>query len=306
MAMIATLIAKLGSNCLDTERVGNVATAIFASDVHWLSQNEAVDFVIDGATDDLDEVEYYAAMLRSIIGNHPIDFALQNPKTRRKKLLIADMDSTMIEQECIDELAEMAGVKQCVSDITRRAMNGEIAFEPALRERVALLKGLPVSIIQKVISERITFMPGGKTLVATMRNHGAFCALVSGGFTAFTGPIAAQLGFNANRANRLNEEDGLLSGTVAEPILGMQAKVDALEHYCVELGISSNEALAVGDGANDLGMIKRAGTGVALHAKPLVAAQAKIRIDQTDLTALLFIQGYSRKDFSTELANPSG
>ncbi|MGL4406567.1 MAG: phosphoserine phosphatase SerB, partial [Notoacmeibacter sp.] len=228
----------------------------------------------------------------------PIDMAVQNPDMRRKKLLIADMDSTMIEQECIDELADMAGVKEHVSAITRRAMNGEIAFEPALRERVLLLKGLPNSIIEKVIAERISFMPGGKTLIKTMQNHGAFCALVSGGFTSFTGPIASMLGFDDHRANILNVENGLLNGTVAEPILGMQAKVEALEFYCTKQGIVPQHAIAVGDGANDLGMIRKAGTGVALHAKPAVAEQARIRIDHADLTALLFIQGYRREEFA--------
>jgi phosphoserine phosphatase len=217
---------------------------------------------------------------------------------RRKALLIADMDSTMIEQECIDELADMAGLKAHVSAITARAMNGEIAFEPALRERVALLAGLPVSIIDTVLAERITFMPGGKTLVATMRAHGAFTALVSGGFTTFTAPVAAALGFDANRANVLHQVSGVLTGTVAEPILGRQAKVDALEHFAASRGITPADAIAVGDGANDLGMIQRAGTGVALHAKPSVAAQADIRIDHGDLTALLYVQGYRQAEFA--------
>jgi phosphoserine phosphatase len=298
MVMIATLIGKPGTLDVSSEFVQNISTAIFGRDMQWLCPNEAVDITLDADADDADQVEYTTALIRSVIGNRAVDFALQKPDGRRKKLLIADMDSTMIEQECIDELADMAGVKDRVSAITRRAMNGEIAFEPALRERVALLKGLPTSIIEKVISERITLMPGGKTLIATMRANGAFCALVSGGFTAFTGPIAAKLGFDANRANIIQEENGLLTGTVAEPILGMQAKIDALEHYSADLGITPRQALAVGDGANDLGMIGRAGTGVALHAKPAVAAEAKIRIDHADLSALLFIQGYTRAEFS--------
>jgi phosphoserine phosphatase len=298
MAMIATLIAAPKSMALDADLVRDVSTAVLGLNKRWLSQNEAVEIALDGDASDLDLVDYTEAMLRSVIGSHPIDIAVQALENRRKRLLIADMDSTMIEQECIDELADMAGVKDRVSAITRRAMNGEIAFEPALLERVALLKGLPANIIQKVIAERITFMPGGKTLIATMQNAGAFCALVSGGFTSFTRPIATNLGFNANRANILEEQNGLLTGTVAEPILGMQAKVEALEHYCRELLITPDEAIAVGDGANDLGMIKRAGTGVALHAKPAVAAEAKIRIDHADLTALLFIQGYTRAEFA--------
>jgi phosphoserine phosphatase len=300
MGFIATLIAKPQSQALDDQLVRDISTAILGLETRWLSENEAFDIAFDGDANDLDQVEYVEALLRSVIAGRPIDIAVQSPDGRRKKLLIADMDSTMIEQECIDELADMAGVKDHVSAITRRAMNGEIAFEPALRERVALLKGLPANIVQKVIETRITLMPGGKTLIQTMRANGAFCALVSGGFTSFTGPIAAKLGFDANRANTLNEQNGLLTGTVTEPILGMQAKVEALENFCNQLGITPNEVLAVGDGANDLGMIKRAGTGVALHAKPAVASQAKIRIDHADLTALLFIQGYSRDEFSAE------
>jgi phosphoserine phosphatase len=300
MSFIATLIAKPQSQAINDQLVRDISTAILGLETLWLSENEAVDIAFDGDANDLDQVEYVEALLRSVISGRPIDIAVQSPDGRRKKLLIADMDSTMIEQECIDELADMAGVKDHVSAITRRAMNGEIAFEPALRERVALLKGLPANIVQKVIETRITLMPGGKTLIKTMRANGAFCALVSGGFTSFTGPIAAMLGFDTNRANTLNEQNGLLTGTVAEPILGMQAKVEALEQFCNQLGITPNDAIAVGDGANDLGMIKRAGTGIALHAKPAMAAQAKIRIDHADLTALLFIQGYSRAEFSAE------
>lgn len=297
MAMIATLIANQNSRSLDEKLAKDVSTAILGQKIIWLGESEAVEIYLEGDAEDIDQRDYVEAMLKSVIGNRPIDLAVQNATGRRKKLLIADMDSTMIEQECIDELAEMVGVKDTVSAITRRAMNGEIAFEPALRERVALLKGLPADIVQKVINEKITLMPGGKTLISTMRKSTAYCALVSGGFTAFTGPIAALLGFDAHRANILNVKDNLLNGTVTEPILGMQAKVDALEDFCHELGISTHDAMAVGDGANDLGMIKKAGTGVALHAKPAVAEQAKIRIDHADLTALLFIQGYSRAEF---------
>ena len=297
MTMIATLIAKPDSKALEADIVRDVSTAVLGLETVWLSKNEAVDISIEGDANDPDQVDYVEALLRSVIAGRPIDIAVQSSLGRRKKLLIADMDSTMIEQECIDELADMAGMKQQVAAITRRAMNGEIEFESALRERVALLKNLPANIVQKVISERITFMVGGKTLVKTMQYNGAFCALVSGGFTSFTVPIAAALGFNANRANNLLEHDGLLTGTVAEPILGMQAKVEALEEYCSALKIAPQNSMAVGDGANDLGMIKRAGTGVALHAKPLVANQAKIRIDHCDLTALLYIQGYRDVDF---------
>jgi len=186
-----------------------------------------------------------------------------------------------------------------VSKITARAMNGEIEFEPALRERVALLKGLPVGVIDEVIEKRITLTPGGPELIATMKARGFHTALVSGGFTVFTARIAARLGFDENRANILLEKDGFLTGEVAEPILGKQAKVDALADICERLGITPQDAIAVGDGANDLAMLELAGSGVALHAKPSVAAQAKIRIDHGDLTALLYVQGYRKTDFVT-------
>jgi phosphoserine phosphatase len=193
----------------------------------------------------------------------------------------------------------MIGLKDKVAAITARAMNGEIAFEPALRQRVALLKGLPASVVQMVIEEKITLMPGGRDLVRTMKRHGAYTALVSGGFTAFTGPIAAVIGFDENRANELLSEDGIFTGKVAEPILGKEAKLQALNEITARLGISSMDAIAVGDGANDLLMLQAAGTGVALHAKPSVAAEAKIRLDFSDLTGLLYLQGYRKSEFAS-------
>lgn len=226
-----------------------------------------------------------------------VDCVVQDAARRRKRILIADMDSTMIGEECIDELAAMIGLKDEVAAITARAMNGDIAFEPALVERVALLKGLPETVIAEVIEKRITLAEGGRTLVATMRAHGAYTALVSGGFTAFTGAIAARLGFDENRANRLDIEAGCLAGTVRPPILGREAKVEALRDIAERRGLSPADAIAVGDGANDLGMIALAGTGVAIHAKPAVAAAAPHRIDHGDLTALLFLQGYAAGDF---------
>jgi phosphoserine phosphatase len=297
MTAIATLIAKRDSRALNAELANAVFKSLVAEGVSWLSPHESVEFEIAADADDADQREFYIALISSVIGERPIDIAILDPNNRRKKLLIADMDSTMIEQECIDELADMAGVKDQVSAITKRAMNGEIAFEPALIERVALLKGLPVSIISTVIADRISYMPGGHTLVSTMKAHGAFCALVSGGFTAFANPIGKELGFNVARANVLGQDKETLDGTVAFPILGREAKVEALEHFCAELKITPNDALAVGDGANDLGMIKKAGLGVALHAKPSVSAEARVRIDHSDHRALLFLQGYRVDDF---------
>jgi phosphoserine phosphatase len=293
MALVATLIASPQTRALTTAIAENAADTLSASGLYWLADAIACDIALKDGTD---KAGAHAA-IADVIGGAPVDVIVQHAETRRKKLLIADMDSTMIGQECIDELADEVGLKSHVAAITARAMNGEIDFEPALRERVALLKGLPVSVIDKVIAERVTLTPGGRELVATMRAHGAYTALVSGGFTAFTRRVATMLGFDENRANLLEEADGLLSGTVAEPILGRQAKLDALLELCDGKGISAGEALAVGDGANDLAMIERAGAGVALHAKPAVAERAPFRIDHGDLTALLYMQGYRRTDF---------
>jgi phosphoserine phosphatase len=226
-----------------------------------------------------------------------IDLAVQPAAGRRKRMLIADMDSTMIQQECIDELADEAGVGAYVAGITARAMNGELEFDAALRARVGLLRGLEEAVIARVIRDRITLMPGGPALVATMRGHGGYAALVSGGFTAFTGAIAGVLGFDENRANTLLVEGGRLTGAVAEPILGRAAKVQALEEISARLGISPAEAVAVGDGANDLGMLGLAGMGVALHAKPSVQAECAVRVNHGDLSALLYLQGYRRDEF---------
>jgi phosphoserine phosphatase len=217
--------------------------------------------------------------------------------TRRKKLFLADMDSTMIGQECIDELADFAGLKAHVAGITERAMRGEIEFEPALRERVALLKGLPVSVIDEVLKTRITPTPGGRELVMTMRAHGAYTCLVSGGFTLFTQAVAAQIGFQENRANELVIRDGKFSGEVREPILGRAAKLDTLIDLTESFDLDDIDTMVAGDGANDLGMIQNAGLGVAYHAKPAVAAAAAARIDHGDLTALLYAQGYRREEF---------
>jgi phosphoserine phosphatase len=237
-------------------------------------------------------------LVRAALAPAPIDVVVQETKYRRKKLFVADMDSTMIDQECIDELAAEAGVGERVASITARAMNGELNFHEALIERVGLLAGLPESTIQTVLDSRITLASGGAELVATMRKHGAYAALVSGGFTSFTGPIARQLGFDENRANTLLSEAGVLTGHVTLPVLGREAKVEALNEIVAARGLTPADVIAVGDGANDLGMLQLAGSGVALHAKPVVAAQAGITINHGDLTALLYLQGYSAEEFS--------
>lgn len=264
-----------------------------ASAVRWLAEDVACDLVLP-QTPDIGEM---TANLRAALASEPVDVIVQPAEGRRKKILLADMDSTMIDQECIDELADEIGVKDHVAAITARSMNGEIAFEPALRERVALLKGLDTAVVDRIIANRLTLAAGGRALVQTMRANGAWTALVSGGFDVFTSRIAEMLGFQENRANRLIEEDGRFAGMVTEPILGRAAKAEALQDIAARLALTTEDAIAVGDGANDLDMIRLAGTGVALHAKPAVAEQARIRIDHGDLTALLYLQGYRRDEF---------
>jgi phosphoserine phosphatase len=258
-----------------------------------LAEGIAVDLVFETPGD----VKAAEERLRAALGDGPIDFIVQPAAVRRKRLLLADMDSTMIGQECIDELADYAGLKAEVSAITERAMRGEIAFEPALRERVALLKNLPIRIVDEIIADRITLTPGGRTLVSTMRSNGAYACLVSGGFTLFTGPIAARIGFDEHRANRLVVGGERLAGLVEEPILGRQAKLAALIELRERLRLGPDETMAVGDGANDLAMLGEAGLGIAYHAKPAVAAAAHARIVHTDLTALLYAQGYRSDEF---------
>jgi len=292
MPLVATLVADPSNPALTPELARSVAGAMSA-EPEWLADGIACDIPLpEGVT--AGEAE---ERLSSALNGAPVDIVVQPEATRRKRLLIADMDSTMIRQECVDELAAEAGYGKRVAAITARAMNGEIAFEPAMRERVATLKGLPLAIIDKVLAERIELTPGGRELVATMKSNGAYTALVSGGFTHFTGPIASLLGFDENRANVLIAKDGVLAGTIVEPVLGKQSKVDALQELTARLDIAMEETMAVGDGANDLGMLKLAGSGVALHAKPVVAAQSAMRVDHGDLTALLYIQGYRKSEF---------
>lgn len=287
----ATLLTNPVSRGLDPALVENLRNAWGGGDALWLAPDEAAEFDLpvqpDNAWDVWEDLQQQG-----------VDLVIQPTANRRKKMLLADMDSTMIQQECIDELADEAGVGAHVADITARAMNGELDFEAALTERVGLLRDLPETVIGQVLASRITYMPGGMALVKTMKAQGAYAALVSGGFTAFTAQVAEALGFDENRANTLLVADGKLTGDVARPILGKAAKVTALEEITARLGITEADVLAVGDGANDLGMLGRAGAGVALHAKPSVQAQCDIRINHGDLTALLYIQGYARAEFA--------
>ncbi len=284
---VLVLIAGPGSAAIDADVVAGMRDC-GADAPHWLAPAEALE-VVDFAGRD---------GFVGWLAGRPIDWAIVPARNRRKRLLIADMDSTMIRQECIDELGVVAGVGERVKDITARAMRGELDFEAALRERVGLLAGLDAAIIGQIIRERITFMPGGATLVATMKAHGAHTALVSGGFRQFTSAVASKLGFDEDQANDLIIRDGKLAGTVGEPILGQAAKVEALNRIVTARDITPADVLAVGDGANDIPMLLAAGMGVALHAKPRVQEKARLRINHGDLTALLYLQGYEKADFA--------
>ena len=261
-----------------------------AGELDWLNPGVACDIRAPEAHDP-------AAIARAMVGDAPIDVALLPAAGRRKKLLIADMDSTMIEQECIDELADAIGIKAEIAAITDRAMRGELDFEAALRTRVALLKGLHRSAIEAVRREKITLTPGGRALVQTMKAYGAYTALISGGFTFFADFFMKRIGFDEATANTLEFDDDVLAGTVATPIVDKSIKLRRLETLTRERGLWADETLAVGDGANDLDMIRAAGLGVAFHAKPTVASAAKARIDHGDLTALLYLQGYREDEF---------
>jgi len=294
MSLVATLICHPANPALDSTVVdGARAILSEAGPAHWLFDEVAVDIPFDSS----EPIAAIVTRLQQARGDLPIDVVVQSRIDRRKKLFLADMDSTMIGQECVDELADFAGLKAHVAGITQRAMRGEIAFEPALRERVALLKGLAVGVVDEVLKQRITLTPGGRELVATMRAQGAYTCLISGGFTLFTNAIAAMTGFQENRANVLKVLDGKLSGEVAEPILGRAAKLATLIELRESFDLDNLDTLVVGDGANDLGMIGAAGLGVAYHAKPAVATAAAARIDHGDLTALLYAQGYRREEF---------
>lgn len=261
---------------------------------------DAGDSAVTDVVLEADDLGAVRAALQAPLADQPLDWCLQPLEGRRKRLLIADMDSTIINVECIDELADFAGVKDKVSEITERAMRGEFDFEAALRERVAMLKGLPVVDLQRAYDERVRLNPGARTLVRTMTANGAKAFLVSGGFTFFTSRVAQAAGFDANRANTLIEAGDVLAGTVGMPILGREAKLAALKEEAANLGVPLSATLAVGDGANDLAMIGAAGLGVAYRAKPIVAAQADAKVDHADLTALLYFQGYAQAEFVTD------
>ncbi len=284
-AKLAPDVARAAHDALLDQRVG-------AGPVDWLAAGIACDIPFDAPP----SPALHAAVAGAVAGK-PVDVVLQAAAGRRKRLLVADMESTIIVNEMVDELAALLGVGERVAEITRRAMNGELQFKDALRERVALLGGLEEAVLLETC-ERIVFMPGGATLVATMQRHGARAALVSGGFRIFTGYVAPRVGFDWHYANDLLVEGGVVTGRVAEPILGREAKREALESLCCELGLAAQDAIAVGDGANDIDMIEAAGLGVAFRAKPALRRVAGACIDHGDLTALLYLQGYRRSDFA--------
>jgi len=296
MRSVVTLIANPNKRKLSSSDLDAIKRAIpEAGAPDWLAESIACDLLVDVDPAELHAIE---AAARAALEGLPIDVVAQGTDNRRKALLVADMDSTVIQQECIDELADEAGIGAHVADITERAMRGELAFDPALRERVALLEGLPEAKLEQVFETRITLSPGIRTVTNTMRLNGAYCALVSGGFTFFTSRVAVAAGFDVNHANTLEMRDGHLTGTVANPILGRAAKLETLQRLASEHTLAMASTMAVGDGANDLAMIEAAGIGVAYHAKPVVAQAAPARLDHTDLTSLLFIQGYARDEFS--------
>ncbi len=295
MSHVVVLISDPAGPAVTPALAEAVRTAAGGHAPRWLMEAVACDIALPGPVTEPKTLE---AGLRGVLAGAPVDLAVLPAQGRRKRLLLADMDSTIIGQECIDELADLVGLKTHVAAITERAMRGEIAFEPALRERVALLEGIELGTLRRLIGERITVNPGAATLVATMRANGAYAALVSGGFTFFTSEIAARVGFDENRANELLVDGDRLIGEVREPILGRDAKRRALGELTARLGIPADASIAVGDGANDLAMLDAAGLGVAYRAKPTVAEAADVRIDHGDLTALLFLQGYSAGEFT--------
>jgi len=297
---IITLVAASGFS-LSPDIVKNAAQQINATHHDWLAKNEAVDIFCPPRP-----VQDLYAILATVIGDLPIDKIAQPATTRRKKLLLADMESTIIEQEMLDELANMLGMGSKIADITRRAMNGELDFAASLHERASLLKSQPVKILENA-AKRITFMPGAKTLIATMRANGTSCWLVSGGFTYFAQPVAQQLGFDRCFANDLLISEGKISGVVAQPILDKDSKKTLLEKAQSELNLTPADAMTVGDGANDIPMLaacnEKFGLGIAYHAKPRVRATIPHQINHSNLTALLYAQGYKKEDFKNAEGN---
>jgi phosphoserine phosphatase len=288
MSEILTIVAQREATTLTPAVLNQIRNAVRGAPPVVLSAGEAADIPLSGPLDQ--------ASLRAAIAGGPIDAIVTKARGRRKALLIADMDSTIVQGETLDDLAEFAGIGEKIAAITRRAMNGELDFKAALRERVAMLKGLDLGALEKTW-QQVRLTPGARELVATMRAKGALTALVSGGFTFFTGKVTAQLGFDVHRSNTLLNDGSVLTGQVGEPILDRDSKLAALIELATQRGVKLQATLAVGDGANDLDMIRAAGLGVAFHAKPIVAKEARAKVDHADLRALLFAQGYPASTF---------
>lgn len=294
---VLTLVAAPGTSLSENDiaAAGASLTDAPIGAAQWLAPDTALDLPFAGLAPPEAMVR-----VRTALGGRPVDIFAQPAEGRRKRLLLADMDSTIITVECLDELADFAGLKEEIAAITERTMRGELAFEPALRERVARLKGLEERALERAFEERVRLTPGARTLVRTMAAHGAHTALVSGGFTYFTARVAKAAGFHEHFANVLEIEAGRLTGEVREPILGRAAKLDTLMRLMAAHGLTAGATLAVGDGANDLAMIEAAGAGVAFHAKPVVAEAAGFAVNHGDLTALLYLQGYRQADFDED------
>ena len=292
MRAVVTLVSPSSSALAD-------AVEAVVSHAPCVKAREALDELAADLVIETDGLEALRRTVDAAVAPLPVDACVQPLEGRRKRLLIADMDSTIISCECLDELADYAGVKAEIAEVTERAMRGELEFEPALRARVARLKGLPLSALQRCYDERVRLNPGARTLIRTMAAHGARCVLVSGGFEFFTSRVAELAGFHDHRGNRLIDDGERLTGEVGDPILGREAKLEALKAEASALGVGLDQTIAIGDGANDLAMIMAAGLGVAYRAKPVVAAQARARINHADLTALLSFQGYRRDAFTT-------
>ncbi len=288
MTEILTIVAQREATSLTPAILNQIRNAIRGAPPVVLSPGEAADIPLSVPLDRI--------ALRDAIGGNQIDAIVTKARGRRKALLIADMDSTIVQGETLDELAAFAGLGEKISAITARAMNGELDFKSALRERVAMLKGLNLGALERTW-QQVRLTPGARELVATMRSKGALTALVSGGFTFFTGKVAAQLGFDTHRSNTLLDDGAALTGRVADPILDRDSKLAALNELAAERGVKLHATLAVGDGANDLDMLKAAGLGIAFHAKPVVAREARAKVDHADLRALLFAQGYPASAF---------
>jgi phosphoserine phosphatase len=298
MQNVVTLITNYPEKILDETIINKAFISLEKKggkiiNITWLAENEACDILFD----ELD-IKTAREILSDKLSKHDVDFVVQENTNRKKKMLISDMDSTIIEQECIDEIADKLGIKDKIASITERAMNGELDFSDSLKERVSLLKDLDENKLNDVYENNITAMPGAKELVSTMKNNGAYCLLVSGGFTFFTQKIQDLLSFDENRANTLEIENGKLTGKVTEPILNADSKLEALNETINKLNINKNDVVAVGDGANDLPMLQNAGLGIATHAKPHVRQQVNHNIIHTNLKSLLYIQGYTKEEFS--------